>query len=157
MGALREQMKEELTLRRYAPDTVAHYLGCAKRLAAHYGRSPAELGAEEVRAFVLHLVKERRVHPATHLMYVAALHFLYRETLKRPEVTPMRIAASATSWACSRARTRREGELETRRSRGQVSRALGRDVADLVAKPEATDKRSLRASRKRSSSWMSRT
>jgi site-specific recombinase XerD len=49
-------------------------------------RSPAEMGAEEVREFLLFKIEEEEVSPATHHMYVAALKFLYGTTLKRPEV-----------------------------------------------------------------------
>ena len=58
----------------------------ARHFVAHFGRSPEELGPEEVRRFLLHVVHERGVRATTVRMYVAALKFLFAVTLKRPEV-----------------------------------------------------------------------
>jgi site-specific recombinase XerD len=44
------------------------------------------MGEQEVRDFLLHLVRDRNASPATQDMYVSALKFLYVVTLKRPEV-----------------------------------------------------------------------
>jgi integrase/recombinase XerD len=43
------------------------------------------MGEQEVRDFLLHLVRDRKASPATMGMYVNALKFLYIVTLKRPE------------------------------------------------------------------------
>jgi site-specific recombinase XerD len=86
MGMLRDKMKADLKLRRYRSGTIDNYLLCARRFAAFHHRSPAEMGEEEMRRFLLHLVEERRIGPAGHKMHVAALKFLYGVTLERPEV-----------------------------------------------------------------------
>jgi site-specific recombinase XerD len=78
-------MREGLELRGCRPNTVATYLGCARRYAAHFGRSPAELGAEEVRTFLVHLMRERRLSWSSQRVYVAALRVLYTEALGRSE------------------------------------------------------------------------
>jgi len=55
------------------------------RFARYFGRSPEELGAEEVRTYQLHLLHLR----ATWSLYnqtVCALRFLYGVTLRRPDV-----------------------------------------------------------------------
>ncbi len=44
------------------------------------------MGEQEIRGFLLHLVRDRKASPATQDMYVNALKFLYTVTLKRPEV-----------------------------------------------------------------------
>ena len=44
------------------------------------------MGEQEIRDFLLHLVRDRKASPATLDMYVNALKFLYNVTLKRPEV-----------------------------------------------------------------------
>jgi len=82
MGQLRDRMKEDLKLRRYRAGTVQAYLRCVKQFAAHYRRSPAEMGEPEVRAFLLGL----KTGAAGHKMHVAALKFVYGITLDRPEV-----------------------------------------------------------------------
>ena len=86
MGKLRDQMQADLVLRGLSENTQRCYLSRVKPLAVFYRRSPAELGEAEVRAFVLRVVRVRQPSAATHTLYVAALHFLYRETLRRPEV-----------------------------------------------------------------------
>jgi integrase/recombinase XerD len=85
MGMLRDKMDDELKLRGRSVHTQRAYLRCAGQFAAHHGRSPANMGEREIKAFLLYLVKEKEVSPATHRMYVASLKFLYGVTLKRPD------------------------------------------------------------------------
>jgi len=86
MGKLHDQMQEDLVLKAYSPNTQRSYLRCARNFAKHYMRSPEEMGEQEVRDFLLFLVRDRQAFPATLDMYVSALKFLYNITLKRPEV-----------------------------------------------------------------------
>jgi len=85
MGKLHDQMKEDLLLKAYSPHTQKAYLRCARHFVSHYMRSPEEMGEQEIRSFLLHLVQDRKASPATLDMYVNALKFLYTVTLKRPE------------------------------------------------------------------------
>ncbi len=84
MGTIRDKMKADLELRGFAATTQMEYLRRAYNFAAHYKRSPADMGEEEIRGFILHLINEKKVKPATHAMYVAAIKFLYVTTLGRP-------------------------------------------------------------------------
>ncbi len=86
MGQLRDKMKADLKLRRYRAGTIDNYLLCARRFVAFHRRRPEEMGEEELRQFLLHLIDERHIGPAGHKMHVAALKFLYGVTLDRPEV-----------------------------------------------------------------------
>lgn len=86
MGALRERMAADLRLRGLTENTQKTYLTCVRQFAAHFRRSPAELGEAEIRAFLDHLTRERKASAATRCVYVGALHFLYRVTLGRPHV-----------------------------------------------------------------------
>jgi len=79
-------MEGDLLLKAVADVTRAEYLRCAFHFAAHYRRSPAELGADEVRAYLLHLTRDLHYSPANLKMQVAALKFLYTVTLNRPDV-----------------------------------------------------------------------
>lgn len=85
MTPLRQKMEADLRLRNLSSGTRDHYLRHVGRFARHFGRSPDQLGNDEVRAFLLHL-EERGLAPATRIVYHAALRFLYTETLGRPEV-----------------------------------------------------------------------
>jgi integrase/recombinase XerD len=86
MGALRDRMAVDLRLRGMSPVTQRMYLGCAQRFAAYHHQSPTALSEADVRAFLDHLVGERHLSRAALGVYVAALHFLYRVTLDRPDV-----------------------------------------------------------------------
>src|SRR5258708_26091628 len=85
MGHTREKMKVDLELRGLATSTQEEYVQRAHNFVAYHRRSPTEMGEQEIRDFLLHLVTEKRAGPATHHMYVAAIKFLYTTTLGRPE------------------------------------------------------------------------
>lgn len=87
MGKLRDRMADDMKLKGLAPITQGSYLRYAQRFADHYkGRSPLRLGEREVRDFLLHLVKDEGIAPSTQGVCLASLQFLYRVTLRRPEV-----------------------------------------------------------------------
>lgn len=86
MGKLREQMKGDLVLRGFSVHTQRNYLRCVREFAKHFKRSPAQMGEQEVRAFLLHLVQQRKVSAGLRSVYVSALKFFYRNTVRRPEV-----------------------------------------------------------------------
>lgn len=86
MGKLQEQMKADLLLKRYSPHTTRAYVRCIRNFAKHFMRPPSEMGETEVRQFILHLAQERNVSVSVHSTHVSALRFLYRITLRRPQV-----------------------------------------------------------------------
>ena len=86
MGVIRERMIEEMELRGMAPATKKSYLVCCRVFVAHFMKSPEQLRAEEVKAFLLHLMRARKVGPSTSRVYIAALCFLYRHVLGIPGV-----------------------------------------------------------------------
>ena len=88
MTRLRARMLEDLRVRNYSPKTQRIYVAKVAAFAAHFGRSPAGLGKEEIRTYLLHLRDERKVSWSTFNQTVAALRFLYRWTLGREEVLP---------------------------------------------------------------------
>lgn len=85
MGRLRDQMLSDLTLKNYSRDTTQAYLRRCRNLAKHYRRSPEELEEQEIRAFLLYLVRDRKVSVSNLRMQVAGIKFLYRVTLRTPE------------------------------------------------------------------------
>ena len=85
MGELHDRMREDLILKGYSPHTQNGYLRCARTFAKHFMRSPEQMGEQEIREFLLHLVRDRKVSAATQDQYVNAIKFLYSVTLKRPE------------------------------------------------------------------------
>lgn len=85
MTPLRRRFVEDLSLRNYSPRTIERYVALVARFARHFGRSPEQLGAEEIRAFQLHLLSEG-VSWSLFNQAVCALRVLYRLTLGRPEL-----------------------------------------------------------------------
>lgn len=84
MTPLRQRMLEDLQVRNLSPMTQRAYLEQVSRFARHFGRSPARLGPEEIRAYQVHLTTEKRLAPASIVVAVAALRFLYTVTLQKP-------------------------------------------------------------------------
>lgn len=83
MGKLRDRMEQDLVLRGLAPSTRKIYLLYCRKFAAHYRRSPEELGEAEIRDFLLYLIEKEQIERTTYRQVMAALKFLYRITLGR--------------------------------------------------------------------------
>jgi len=83
MAQLRDRMEQDLILRQLSPATRRNYLLYGRKFAAHYGRSPEELGEAEIREYLLHLIQVEQISYATYRQIVAALKFLYTVTLSR--------------------------------------------------------------------------
>ncbi len=83
MTPLRQRMTDDLKLRNYSANTVESYLRAVRKFAEFHGRSPDELGPEQVRQFLLYLVEERRVAWGTYNVHLCATPFLYNVTLER--------------------------------------------------------------------------
>ena len=65
MGELRDRMQGDMVLRGLRETTQRAYLDCAQKFAAYYRRSPAELGAKEIREYLLYLLEERELRPSS--------------------------------------------------------------------------------------------
>ena len=96
---LRERMEADMRLRNLRPSTQETYLGCVRVFAYYHMRSPADMGSKEVRDFLVHLRDERKRSPSTIKCYVAALKFLYGNTLDRSEVVRPWLIPSGTEEA----------------------------------------------------------
>lgn len=88
MTELRRKMLADLRARNYAERTQGTYIDLVARMARHVGRSPAEMSREEVRDYLRYLVLERQVSRTIYVQTTAALRFLYRVTLDRPDMVP---------------------------------------------------------------------
>jgi len=86
MGAIRDRMDGDLRLRGLSEVTRTEYLRRVGHFVAHFRVSPDQLGAEDVRRYMLHLVDELHIGPANLKTHIAAIKFLYNVTLDRPEV-----------------------------------------------------------------------
>ena len=83
MTTLRQRMLEDLRIRNYAPSTVRCYIRSVAEFARHFNKPPDQLGPEEIRAWQLFLLNEKRVKLSTYIQAVSALRFFYQNTLHR--------------------------------------------------------------------------
>jgi site-specific recombinase XerD len=88
MTPLRQRFIDDLRLRNYARRTIDTYVGHIAAFARHFGRSPDQLGPEQVRAYQLHIL-ERKLSWSTFNQAACALRFLFVTTLGRREQLPM--------------------------------------------------------------------
>src|SRR5438874_11656070 len=83
MTRLRKMMLEELQRRNYSEITTRKYLQYVTSFARHFGKSPDQLGPNELRSYQAYLLQERKVTAGTAVNCVAALRFFFIKTLKR--------------------------------------------------------------------------
>ena len=80
MGALREQMIEEMKLRNFSHRTEQSYVSAMVGLVKHYRRSPDQLTQDEIRSYLLHL-KERGLSPSSRNVAISGMKFFYHQML----------------------------------------------------------------------------
>src|SRR6185295_12173840 len=85
LSPLRQRMIEDMSLRNLAPRTQEAYIRGCRKLAAFLRRSPDTATAEDIRLFQLHLA-EQGVSICTRNRTMTGIAFLFRVTLRRPEI-----------------------------------------------------------------------
>lgn len=85
MTTLRQRMDDAMVLRGFALRTRESYLAAVTALAKHYHRSPDLLSSEEVQAYLLHLIVQRRLAYASVNQAACACRFLFGAVLRRPQ------------------------------------------------------------------------
>jgi integrase/recombinase XerD len=83
MTELRRRMIQAMTVRGFAPSTHESYIFAVRGLAKHYRRSPDQLSADEVQAYLAHMLTERKLSWSTCNIAAQAFRFLYHVTLGR--------------------------------------------------------------------------
>ena len=119
MSPLRRRMIEDMQIRNLTPNTQRVYVSQVVRFACHFGQSPERLGPAEIRTYLLHLMRERRLAASSIIVTVSALRFVYSVTLKRPWIIEDDIPTG-----------RQAKKLPVVLSRDEVARFLG-TVANL--------------------------
>ncbi|MCA0891413.1 tyrosine-type recombinase/integrase [Qipengyuania flava] len=85
ISPLRQRLIEDMTMRRFSPETQRNYLRDVGRFATWLGRSPHTAIAEDIRRFQIEQ-REASVPAPTMNSIVAALRFFFTHTLDRPEL-----------------------------------------------------------------------
>jgi integrase/recombinase XerD len=83
MTELRKRLIEDLRLRNYSEQTIRSYTRAVADLARYHRKPPDRLSSEEIRAYQLHLLDERKLAWPTFQARMAALKFFYSRTLKQ--------------------------------------------------------------------------
>ena len=83
MTELRRRMIQAMTVRGFSPRTHESYVAAVRGLAKHYRRSPDRLSADEVQAYLAHMVTVRKLSWSTCNIAAQAFRFLYHVTLGR--------------------------------------------------------------------------
>ena len=83
MTALRLRMTEDMQVRNLSPSTQDSYVRHGAQFARHFGKSPEALGPEDIRSYQVYLTNEKQLAPASIVVAVSALRFIYRVTLQK--------------------------------------------------------------------------
>ena len=83
MTPLRQRMLQDMGIRNLAVNTQLAYVQQISAFARHFDCSPEALGPEQVRAYQVHLLEERKLAAGSLSVVSAALRFLYKITLRR--------------------------------------------------------------------------
>jgi site-specific recombinase XerD len=111
-------MIQDMRLHGLAAGTQRTYVEAVKVLARHYNRPPDQLREEQIRQFFTHLIETGRLADSTIRLYLFAIKFLYRTTLKR------HWAVLDPHGAVGLIRIRRPKTLPVVLSRGEVRQLL---------------------------------
>lgn len=81
MTLLRQEMIRQLQLQRLATNTQLAYVRAVMGLAGHYGRSPDQITAEEIRTYLHHLLVERELSWSSCNVAACGIGFFYTKVL----------------------------------------------------------------------------
>ena len=83
MTSLRKRMLDQLQSRNLSACTTRAYVGAVERFSKYFHKSPDKLGLEEVREYLLHLIRDKESLPNTVMVNRSGLRFLQSCKLKQ--------------------------------------------------------------------------
>ena len=123
---LRQRMIEDMTIRNLSQATQQSYIYAVRKFSLHFGRSPDRLGIEDIRAYQLHLIAQKRSwshinQTACALRFFLASRWVGRRRSSasspaasrkssRPFCHPRRLAAMAQAALIARCVSRAGGD-----------------------------------------------
>lgn len=144
MTPLRQHLLDDMRMRNLSPHTQDAYVRVVAAFARHFNTSPDLLGRQQVRGYLLHLVRGGAAW-GTYNQARCALHFFYRVTLgmdwPREEIpcakTPKRLPVilsrdEVRRFLAAAGRVRTRAVLTTAYAAGlRVSELVGLEVPDI--------------------------
>jgi site-specific recombinase XerD len=76
-------MIEDMQLRGLSERTQVAYVAAVRQLAEHYGKSPDQIGDEDLRQYFLYLTNEKKASRSGITIALCAFKFFYEQTLQR--------------------------------------------------------------------------
>ena len=83
MSKLRERMTNTMELRGYSPNTIRKYIDCVARFSKYFGKSPDQLGNEDIRRYLTYLLKEKESTASAMNAAFSALKVIFTMVLER--------------------------------------------------------------------------
>ena len=83
MGKLQDKMQMLMELKGFSPSTRKTYLLCVRHFVAYFDRPPSQLGADEICAYLHHLLSDRQLSQSSVSQHYSALKFLYETVLSQ--------------------------------------------------------------------------
>lgn len=81
MTPLRQRMIEDMDMKIMPENTQRAYIRNVAAFAQFFGKSPDQLGREQIRTYLLYLVREKKVADSTYRQILSSIRFVYRKTL----------------------------------------------------------------------------
>lgn len=87
MSKLKEQMINEMVLRGLSKETHGAYLSAVRKLSNYHSKPLEQLDQDEIKDFILFLIKEKRLSASTVRQVINGIFFFYYKVLKRPKMS----------------------------------------------------------------------
>lgn len=83
MTPLRQKLIDEIQLRGFSPHTQDSYVRCVTGLARFYHRAPDQINDDELKTYLLHLLREKKLAVGSLIVAVSGLRFFFGTVLHR--------------------------------------------------------------------------
>jgi site-specific recombinase XerD len=84
MTPLRQKLIDEIQFRGFSIHTQDSYVRSVTGIARFYHRSPDQIADDEIKAYLLHLLRVKKMAVSSLIVAVSALRFFYGQVLHRP-------------------------------------------------------------------------
>lgn len=89
MTPLRQKLIDEIQLRGFSIHTQDSYVRCVTGLTRFYHRSRDQIVDDEIKAYLLHLLRIKKLAVGSIIVTVSVLRFFFGQVLHRPTKASM--------------------------------------------------------------------